>query len=95
MGELTFATVTATNRTRCGRWHPGFPNDGWTGADWSNAVCGEAGEMANVVKKLRRIEFGTPGAKDPERDVLLDMLVLRPDQDAAERMPFDVDGGAS
>lgn len=30
----------------------------WTGADWSNAMCGEAGEAANVVKKLRRAETG-------------------------------------
>lgn len=43
------------NRRRCERWHPGFPHDpgGWSGADWSNAMCGEAGEAANVVKKLR------------------------------------------
>lgn len=26
----------------------------WTLADWSNAMCGEAGEAANVVKKIRR-----------------------------------------
>lgn len=32
--------------------------DPWTLADWSNAMCGEAGEAANVVKKLRRIESG-------------------------------------
>lgn len=36
-------------------WHdPG--SEPWSGADWSNAMCGEAGEAANVVKKLRRIE---------------------------------------
>lgn len=44
------------NRQRVEIWHPGFPNDGWTGADWSNAMVGEAGEAANEVKKLRRIE---------------------------------------
>jgi hypothetical protein len=27
-------------------------------ADWSNAMCGEAGEAANVVKKIRWIETG-------------------------------------
>lgn len=26
----------------------------WTLADWSNAMCGEAGEAANIVKKIRR-----------------------------------------
>lgn len=73
---LTFDEVTAANRRRCERWHPGFPVDqAWTGADWSNAVCGEAGEMANVVKKLRRIETGTaPGPDDPPVDRLREML---------------------
>lgn len=60
--DLTFAEVSRTNRTRCERWHPGFPNDGWTGADWSNAMAGEAGETCNVVKKLRRIEMATGSA---------------------------------
>jgi NTP pyrophosphatase (non-canonical NTP hydrolase) len=75
-GHLTFAQVTEANTTRCNRWHPGFPHDeAWTGADWSNAVCGEAGEMANVVKKLRRLETGTtPGPDDPPEAELRRML---------------------
>jgi NTP pyrophosphatase (non-canonical NTP hydrolase) len=49
--------------------------DEWTGADWSNAMCGEAGETANVVKKLRRVETGTtPGPDDPPLDRLREML---------------------
>lgn len=70
MAEMTFAEVTAVNRERCGRWHPGFPNDDdWSGADWSNAMCGEAGELANVVKKLRRVECGYPSNPlKPEQD---------------------------
>jgi NTP pyrophosphatase (non-canonical NTP hydrolase) len=59
VSDLTFRTVSETNRKRCERWHPGFPGDAWTGADWSNAMCGEAGETANIVKKLRRHELGT------------------------------------
>jgi NTP pyrophosphatase (non-canonical NTP hydrolase) len=55
---LTFAHLNERNVARATRWHPGFPADGWNGADWSNAMCGEAGETANVVKKLRRIETG-------------------------------------
>ncbi len=66
MGDLTFATVTAANLARSRRWHPGFPDDGdWSIADWSNAMCGEAGEVANVVKKLRRYECGLRGQLDP------------------------------
>ncbi len=69
--ELTFHGVSSTNRTRCERWHPGFPKDGWTGADWSNAMAGEAGETCNKVKKLRRIEFGITQASGDTREQLL------------------------
>jgi NTP pyrophosphatase (non-canonical NTP hydrolase) len=53
-----FQDISKINRQRAERWHPRFPHDGWTGADWSNAMCGEAGETANVVKKLRRFDTG-------------------------------------
>jgi NTP pyrophosphatase (non-canonical NTP hydrolase) len=69
-GELTFHEVAAVNRARCDHWHHGFPEnpDGWTGADWSNAMQGEAGEAGNVVKKLRRLELGLWGnRKDGDR----------------------------
>lgn len=71
MSNLTFQQFSEINRDRCQVWHPGFPNDAWTGADWSNAMVGEAGEAANVVKKLRRGELSLPSAIDPERGVLL------------------------
>lgn len=58
--DLTFRQVIETNRVRCRRWH-GPDTEPWSGADWSNAMCGEAGEAANVVKKLRRNETGTAG----------------------------------
>jgi NTP pyrophosphatase (non-canonical NTP hydrolase) len=74
---LRFNDLREANVTRCRRWHPNFlsGDDEWTSADWSNAMCGEAGETANVVKKLRRGETGTaPGPDDPPRDDLLCML---------------------
>lgn len=65
---LDFTELSRTNDARKARWHSGAEE--WTGADWSNAMCGEAGEAANVVKKLRRHETGIgagpgvfPGAK--------------------------------
>lgn len=63
--DLTFQEVSKVNAARAQRWHSGFPDcgDGWTGADWSNAMCGEAGETANVVKKLRRLETGIQQAE--------------------------------
>lgn len=68
---LTFELIHDTNRARCERWHPGFPDDEvWSVADWSNALAGEVGELANVVKKLRRHECGQQGALDPPVDDL-------------------------
>ena len=70
-GELTFRAVSEINRVRCERWHPGFPADGWTGSDWSNAMAGEAGETCNVVKKLRRDDFGkVQAAADSRADLV-------------------------
>lgn len=62
--------ISATNRQRADRWHDGFPcnDDGWSLADWSNAMQGEAGEAGNVVKKLRRIETGLRQAEQGEKD---------------------------
>lgn len=75
---LTFARLSRVNRARARRWHDGFPHrEGpheWTGADWSNAMCGEAGETANVVKKLRRQETNLRGAVDPDFRVLIEKL---------------------
>lgn len=72
---LTFDDLTGVNLVRVSRWHPGFPDDdGWTLADWSNAMLGEAGEAANIVKKLRRGETGTPSAVDPDRAELVRRL---------------------
>lgn len=51
--ELTFAAVRTANVSRAARWHPGFPGvHNWTGGDWSNAMMGEVGELAEVVDAL-------------------------------------------
>jgi NTP pyrophosphatase (non-canonical NTP hydrolase) len=72
---LTFHELALQNASRMERWHLG--SDTWTGADWSNAMCGEAGEAANVVKKLRRHEThidntaaGTPYNTPPIGELL-------------------------
>lgn len=53
---LTFARMSLTNRARCDRWHHEDEYEPWSGSDWACAMCGEAGEAANIVKKLRRHE---------------------------------------
>jgi NTP pyrophosphatase (non-canonical NTP hydrolase) len=68
---LTFAEVSAANLSRCLRWHPGFPNDeDWSLADWCLAMVGEAGEAANVVKKIHRQKYGLRGRLDPPMEAL-------------------------
>lgn len=53
----TLDELRGAGNARRARWH--HPETvPWTGADWSNAMCGEAGEAANIVKKLRRLETG-------------------------------------
>lgn len=59
---LDLAALRRINTSRCSRWH-GPDTEPWTLADWSNAMCGEAGEAANVVKKVRRIDTGTDRAE--------------------------------
>ena len=70
MSDYTIAHLSATNRARCARWHndyPGFGHGEWTVAHWTNAVCGEAGELANVAKKLERLRFmGAVSARDAD-----------------------------
>lgn len=55
MRRHAFDVLRAVNIQRATRWH-GSDSVPWTGADWSNAMCGEAGETANAVKKMRRLE---------------------------------------
>lgn len=66
--SLDLAALRTTNTLRCTRWH-GPTTEPWSLADWSNAMCGEAGEAANVVKKIRRLETGTDrhGYADDEK----------------------------
>lgn len=40
----------------------------WTPTDWACAMAGEAGEVCNAVKKLRRLEDGTNTDKDPQTE---------------------------
>ena len=69
---ITFGDLRHVNVTRCRRWHPPESTP-WSAADWSNALCGEAGELANVIKKIRRQETGARNEGDPSMEELRKM----------------------
>jgi len=57
---LTFARFQEMNRQRCegGFGHEvSWDNDVWPIQNWVLAVCGESGELANLVKKCLRGDF--------------------------------------
>jgi NTP pyrophosphatase (non-canonical NTP hydrolase) len=70
INALKFSDLRIVNVSRCLRWHP-VKSIPWTCADWSNALCGEAGELANVIKKIRRHDTGAVNEGDPPRDQLV------------------------
>lgn len=53
---LTFGKLQNASRSRASRWNG--PGQQWTLLEWAGALCGEAGEMANVAKKIRRLDLG-------------------------------------
>lgn len=44
--------IQAISVARSKRWHDNAPP--WSTLEWAGAMCGEAGEAANVAKKLKR-----------------------------------------
>jgi NTP pyrophosphatase (non-canonical NTP hydrolase) len=62
----------------------------WSLGEWSNAVLGELGEAANLIKKIQRgdlsLEEGRPKLADELADVLtyLDILAFRAGIDLSE-----------
>ena len=51
--------IQETNWKRYHRWMEGSP--GWSILEAAGELCGEAGELANICKKLRRLELGIAG----------------------------------
>ena len=47
------------NAIRAKRWHNDEKTN-WNLLEWAGAMCGEAGEAANIAKKIRRIEMELP-----------------------------------
>lgn len=62
--DLTFEALNETNTERCEDVFHTINH--WSPTDWACAFAGEAGEVCNAVKKLRRLDDGTNTAKDPQ-----------------------------
>ena len=58
--NIRIIDVQTINAARATRWHGGTIKN-WSGLEWAGAMCGEAGEAANIAKQLRRIETGLAG----------------------------------
>ncbi len=60
--DLSFATLRAANMARLPQFknargelaHSELDGSDWCLAQWCNAVCGELGEAANLIKKIER-----------------------------------------
>jgi NTP pyrophosphatase (non-canonical NTP hydrolase) len=68
LSDLTINRVSVKSLSRCKRWH----HDGvkiWSVSDWAVAFAGEAGEVCNAVKKLRRIEDECANINEPGRQL--------------------------
>lgn len=62
--SLAFEQLRKANVARCEEvFHT---VEAWSPAEWATAFAGEAGEVCNAVKKLRRLQDGTNTAKDPQ-----------------------------
>src|SRR5271166_2680542 len=61
--SLDLATLRAADLERAQMWHGGTIK-GWSTMEWAAAMCGEAGEAANVAKKLKRMDDGIVSANN-------------------------------
>ena len=59
----SFDEIRAQNVSRALKWHNGNLLD-WSPLEWAGAMCGEAGEAANVAKKLKRLDTKIIGGLD-------------------------------
>jgi NTP pyrophosphatase (non-canonical NTP hydrolase) len=86
MSDLLLSDLRTANvarlpefRDRQGRiCHPPIegqpPGYDWALSQWSNAVCGELGEAANLIKKIERGDFTLDEARAELADELCDVL---------------------
>ena len=66
---MRFDQLRAANVTRCEQvFHKLIE---WNALEWAGAMCGEAGEAANVAKKLKRLDVADADKDTPEERLRL------------------------
>ncbi len=86
---LTFNTLRAANVQRRSEV-PRFRNKDWKLSGWTNAILGELGEAANIIKKVERGDFPLAVVRQKLADELadvqcyLDILAAEADIDLGE-----------
>jgi NTP pyrophosphatase (non-canonical NTP hydrolase) len=55
--SLDLAVLRTVSLNRARDWHGGSIK-GWSTMEWTAAMCGEAGEAANIAKKIKRMDDG-------------------------------------
>ena len=64
--DITLREFLAANIARNENNQSGGTEKTWNLVDWTNELCGEAGELANIAKKVRRARPARNGKKaDP------------------------------
>lgn len=61
---LTFNELQNASASRCRRWHT-TEDQKWSLLEWAGAMCGEAGEAANVAKKIKRMTSKMKSVNNP------------------------------
>jgi NTP pyrophosphatase (non-canonical NTP hydrolase) len=67
--DLSFEELSAANAARHAQGGGGGTEASWNITDWTNALCGEAGELANFAKKVRRARLTDPTLDEAKEDL--------------------------
>lgn len=70
---MTFENLRSSNKERCTTMF--HPINEWSITDWACAMGGEAGEVLNKIKKLRRLHKNNPTQKELAKVKNIDMLL--------------------
>jgi NTP pyrophosphatase (non-canonical NTP hydrolase) len=71
---MTFKEFQKMNRAREGVIHYLIGGEAWTPADWCLAIAGEVGELANILKKIKRHDCPLDSVRDKIKKEVADII---------------------